>query len=345
MHRLAAPGTRPYLPCCVPRGTAKPRWKLMRHPPPLPPAHRCCSRPAPRPFSPSRLADLSASAPPNSGGEVLTRRISVPKPPHRSRLAQWNVGRVRLVSNPCSALPVRKAHTERLQPARRCYALSKATHLRAKAPRRRRRERRRAPPPRFTQRASAFLSNRFGPNEQSRRHQKTSSAPCRSTTRGPRTRNSNLRFRAALRHVERDVPSPMNVFASEVVHSEEVSRQDNGSGTNRRRTVFRILACMADFRFCFSCQRIQTAGGRLAAHAHTGAGTALAWEAKKRASLGFELNRHCCFRCGLSVPVKVARFAIRGTVDSSDAITGWMRRSTLRSVLPAYPAEPFASSP
>jgi hypothetical protein len=34
-----------------------------------------------------------------SGGEVLTRRISVPKPPHRSRLAQWNVGRVRLVSN------------------------------------------------------------------------------------------------------------------------------------------------------------------------------------------------------------------------------------------------------
>jgi hypothetical protein len=137
----------------------------------------------------------------------------------------------------------------------------------------------------------------------------------------------------------------MNVFASEVVHSEEVSRQDNGSGTNRRRTVFRILACMADFRFCFSCQRIQTAGGRLAAHAHTGAGTALAWEAKKRASLGFELNRHCCFRCGLSVPVKVARFAIRGTVDSSDAITGWMRRSTLRSVLPAYPAEPFASSP
>lgn len=41
----------------------------------------------------------------------------------------------------------------------------------------------------------------------------------------PQARDSIVRFRAALRQVERDVPGLINVFVSEVVDSVEVSRQ------------------------------------------------------------------------------------------------------------------------
>ena len=70
----------------------------------------------------------------------------------------------------------------------------------------------------------------------------------------PQARDSILRFRAALRQVERDVPGLINVFVSEVVDSVEVSRQNSGCCTHRRRTVFRVVAFTADSRIFQSCQ-------------------------------------------------------------------------------------------